>query len=247
MKALVTGAASGIGRALVGQLAGEGCQVIAIDRDPLPESLAATGIRADLSDRHAVDQLIGTLVHAGPYDMVVHNAGISATGRFEDIPEAAFENILAVNCEAPMVITSALLQAGALQSGTTLIFMASISRHTGYPGAAVYAASKDVLAVYAKSIRKDLRRRGVHVMTVFPGPVRTHHAERHAPAGADASRRMEPAVIADLILRAARRRRTVLYPGLQAKTGRLLGVLAPRWTTRFMHRAIFRKLDRTVY
>ena len=247
MRALVTGAAGGIGQALSERLVSEGWQVIAVDRDPLPETLAARGLEADLSDRAAVDQLVGTLLESGPFDMVIHNAGISATGRFEDIPEAALQNVLAVNCEAPMVITSALLRAGALQRGAALVFLASISHHTGYPGAAVYAASKDVLAVYASSIRRDLRHRGIHVTTVFPGPVRTQHAARHAPAGADAERRMEPAVIAAAILRAARRRKRVLYPGLQSKTGHVLGVLAPRWTTRFMHRTIFRKLDRTVY
>ncbi|MEM9107402.1 MAG: SDR family NAD(P)-dependent oxidoreductase, partial [Pseudomonadota bacterium] len=239
--------ATGIGHALAEQLAGDGYEIIAIDRDPLPERWSETGFRTDLSDRASVDQLIGPLREAGPYDLVIHNAGISATGRFEDVPEAALQKLLAVNCEAPLVITSALLRDGALSNSPTLIFMASVSRHTGYPGAAVYAASKDVLAVYARSIRKDLRRRGIHVMTVFPGPVRTAHAERHAPAGADASKRMEPAKIADAILKAAKRRKSVLYPGWQAKMGHVLGVLAPGWMTRFMHRTIFEKLDRTVY
>ncbi len=247
MKALVTGAATGIGHALAAQLAREGRDIVAIDRDPLPEAWAGSSHKTDLSDRDAVDRLIGKLVETGPYDLVIHNAGISATGRFEDVPEAALQRLLAVNCEAPMVITSALLRASAISSGATLVFMSSISRHTGYPGAAVYAASKDTLAVYAGSIRKDLHKRGINVMTVFPGPVRTDHAERHAPAGADASRRMEPAVIANAILRAAKRRKKVLYPGWQAKSGHVLGVLAPRLMTRFMHRTIFRKLDRTVY
>lgn len=247
MKALVTGASAGIGYALAAQLNGDAWDVVAIDRDPLPEDLVALGFQVDLSDRDAVDRLIGPLLEAGPYDLVIHNAGISATGAFENIPEAALRKLVAVNAEAPLVMTSALLRTHALSTGATLVFMASISHHTGYPGASVYAATKDVLTVYAKSIRRDLRQRGIHVMTVFPGPVRTQHAVRHAPAGADADRRMEPAVIAAAIVRAAGRRKRVLYPGWQSKTGHVLGVLAPRWTTRFMHRTIFRKLDRTVY
>ena len=80
MRALVTGAAGGIGQALSERLVSEGWQVIAVDRDPLPETLAARGLEADLSDRAAVDQLVGTLLESGPFDMVIHNAGISATG-----------------------------------------------------------------------------------------------------------------------------------------------------------------------
>lgn len=247
MKALVTGAASGIGRALAQQLSDDGYDVVAVDRDAVPEGSVATAFQTDLSDRDAVDRLIGPLLEAGPFDLVIHNAGISATGRFEDVPEVALQKLLAVNCEAPLVITSALLREGALSQAATLVFISSISRHTGYPGAAVYAASKDALAVYAGSIRKDLRRRGMHVMTVFPGPVRTDHAERHAPAGADASKRMEPAVIAGAILRAAKRKKSELYPGWQAKMGHVFGALAPGWMTGFMRRTIFQKLDRTVY
>ena len=92
-----------------------------------------------------------------------------------------------------------------------------------------------------------MRRRGIHVMTVFPGPLRTGHAERHAPPGARAERRMEPPELARRIIRAAHRRRRVLYPGPQARIGRVAGFLAPGLTTRFMRRNIFEKLDRTVY
>ena len=146
-----------------------------------------------------------------------------------------------------MVMTAAMLRAGSLAKGAKIVFVSSLSHCTGYPGACVYAASKDALAVYAKSIGRDLRRRGFHTMTVFPGPLRTSHAERHAPAGADASRRMEPAVLAGIILRAAQGRKRVLYPGPQARIGRALGSIMPRTTTRFMRRVIFEKLDRTVY
>ena len=247
MRALVTGAASGLGFALAERLRKDGYEVIAIDRNPIGEGPDVTALTADLSDRAAVDRLVDELNAMGTFDFVIHNAGISATGRFEDIPETACQKLLAVNCEAPMVITSALLRAGNLAPGAHVVFISSISHRTGYPGASVYAASKDALAVYAKSIAGDFRKRGLHAMTVYPGPVRTDHAERHAPAGADASRRMEPGVLADIIIRAAAKRRSALYPGPQAKLGGLLGTLMPRLTTRFMRRAIFEKLDRTVY
>lgn len=247
MRALVTGAASGLGQALVERLVSERHEVVAVDRNPIDTAPGVTAVTVDLAERTEVDRIAEELREMGPFDLVVHNAGISATGRFEDIPEDACRKLLAVNCEAPMVMTAALLRAGRLAKGASIIFISSISHRTGYPGASVYAATKDVLAVYAKSISRDFRRLGINVMTVFPGPVRTEHAERHAPQGADASRRMEPAVLAAIILRAVTRRKRVLYPGAQAKLGRVLGGLMPRLTTRFMRRAIFEKLDRNVY
>lgn len=247
MKALVTGAASGLGHALVERLGAQGAQIVAIDRDTIFSSDHVTALTVDLSDRGAVDRLIVELCTMGPFDFVVHCAGISATGRFEEIPEQACQNLLTVNCETPMVMTSALLQAGCLAPRAHVVFIASISHRTGYPGASVYAASKDALAIYAKSIHREFGRHDIHVMTVFPGPLRTGHAERHAPAGANAKRRMEPSVLARRIVRAALRRRRTFYPGPQAKFGGFLGTLMPRMTTRFMRRTIFEKLDRTVY
>lgn len=247
MKALVTGAASGLGHALVGQLSGEGHEILAIDIEPITAGPGVTALKVDLADRSDVDRFTGNLEKRGTFDLVVHNAGISATGNFESIPPAAYEKLIAVNCEAPVVMTAAMLQADSLAQGAKIVFVSSLSHCTGYPGASVYASSKDALAIYAKSIHRDLRRRGIHVMTVYPGPLRTEHAERHAPAGADASRRMEPSVLAGIILRAAQRRKRVLYPGPQARIGRVLGSIMPRATTRFMRRVIFEKLDRTVY
>ncbi|MEX3007134.1 SDR family NAD(P)-dependent oxidoreductase [Hoeflea sp. TYP-13] len=247
MKALVTGAASGLGRALVERLVAEGAQVVAVDKDKVNPGAHVTPLTADLSDRQSVDRCIGEIGKYGPYDFVVHNAGISATGRFEEIPVSAYRKLLTVNSETPMVMTSALLRGGCLSARAHVVFVSSLSHLTGYPGACVYAASKDALAVYARSIRKGMARRKIHVMTVFPGPLRTVHAERHAPAGADAGRRMEPSVLADKIVSAAHKRRKVLYAGAPAKIGRLLGALMPQTTTRFMRRAIFEKLDHTVY
>ncbi|MDA4847633.1 SDR family NAD(P)-dependent oxidoreductase [Hoeflea poritis] len=247
MKALVTGAAAGLGAALVQQFLSSGGAVVAIDRDELQGGGRLVPLVADLSDRDSVDALLPRIVEAGPYDFVVHNAGVSATGPFEQIPPQAYRRLLTLNTETPMVMTAELLRSGSLSKGAHVVFISSLSHATGYPGAAVYAASKDALAVYAKSVRAQMKKRGVHVTTVFPGPVRTAHAERHAPAGARADQRMEPKDLAARIIAAARRRKKVLYPGPQARIGHIAGLLAPRLTTRMMRRIIFEKLDRTVY
>lgn len=247
MRALVTGAASGLGREIARQLAADGVEVTAIDRSSIDASGKVERRQVDLADRDAVDRLLRQLMDEPPYDWVIHNAGISATGNFERIPDDAYTRLLRVNCEAPMVMTASLIGHSKIVSGGRIVFVSSLSHFTGYPGGAVYGASKDALTVYARSIRPTLKRQGIAVMTVFPGPVRTDHAARHAPPDARAERRMDPADLAARIIRATRRGNRVLYPGLSAKGGRLLGGLAPRRMTAFMRRVIFEKLERDVY
>lgn len=247
MRALVTGAASGLGREITRQLAADGVQVTAIDRSSIDGVGNVDRRQVDLADRDAVDRLLHEFKDEPPFDWVFHNAGISATGNFERIPDDAYTRVLRVNCEAPMIMTAGLIGHSKIASGGRIVFVSSLSHFTGYPGGAVYGASKDALAIYAKSIRRTLKRQGIAVVTVFPGPVRTEHASRHAPPDARAERRMEPADLAARIIRATRRGNKVLYPGLPAKTGRLLGGLAPRRMTAFMRRVIFEKLERDVY
>ncbi|MCY6382263.1 SDR family NAD(P)-dependent oxidoreductase [Hoeflea prorocentri] len=247
MKALVTGAAAGLGLALTQALLARGAQVVAIDRETMDQAEGLVPLTCDLSDRAAVDGLLPRIVAEGPFDLVVHNAGISATGKFEEIPADAYGRLLTVNLETPMVMTAFLLKNDCLTGRGQLVFISSLSHATGYPGGTVYAASKDALAVYACSIAGNLKKKGIHVMAVFPGPLRTVHAERHAPPGADAQKRMDPAAMAQLILSGAKRRRSLLYPGMPATIGRIAGMLMPGLTTRIMRRVIFEKLDHTVY
>lgn len=253
MKALVTGAAAGLGRALTLHLSGAGHKVLAIDRDK--KGLDALGLQypsiqssvCDLAETGSLPDVIEEWTSSGPFDCVVLNAGISATGRFERIPPQAHERVLAVNAVAPLIIASTLARLNALSLNARLIFVSSLSHRTGYPGAASYAASKDAIAVYAKSITRPFARRGIHVMRVFPGPIRTDHAERHAPAGARADRRMTPEELANRILKAAANRKRVVYPGAAARLTSVAGVLAPDALTAFMRRQLFEKLNREVW
>jgi len=247
MRALVTGAASGLGRQLALRLAAAGAAVTAVDRRPTKAMPGVTPWIADLGERSEVDRLIADLEKEPAFDWVIHNAGVSATGRFERIPETAYLKLLTLNCETPLVMTARMCQSHRIASGGRVVFVSSLSHLTGYPGGAVYAASKDVLAVYARGIRTALAHRGIRTTTVFPGPVRTEHAARHAPPQASAARRMDPDALAGKIIRAARRGDRVLYPGLPAKIGHVAGIVAPELATRFMRRFVFERLDRDVY
>lgn len=245
MKALVTGGSSGLGRAMVEQLAGSGTDVVSVDRDEPADFNGLVHIACDLSDRGAVDNGFAAVVAAGPYDVAIFNAGVSATGPFEDIPAHAYRRLMTVNAETPMVMAAHLMQKGVLKKHLCLV--ASLSHYTGYPGAAVYAASKDVVAAYAKSVRKPFARNGVSVTLACPGPLRTAHAARHAPEGAKEDARMLPDVAARAILVATLKGERLVIPGAGPKAFALAGKLFPQLVTGQMKRLIHDRLSGPVW
>ncbi|WP_187972338.1 SDR family NAD(P)-dependent oxidoreductase [Aquibium microcysteis] len=243
--ALVTGGSAGLGRAIVERLLAEGWRVVSVDRAEGAAMPYLERITCDLSDRPAVDALCGRLASAGPFQLAVFNAGVSATGRFEAIPPEAYRRLTTVNAETPMILAADLVRTGHLAG--PMCFVSSLSHFTGYPGAAVYAATKDAIAVYAKSVRKPFARRGVSVTLACPGPLRTEHAERHAPAGADAGRRMPPDLAARIILDATFAGRRLVVPGRTNRLAALAGTLLPGTMIRQMRRLILDRLDREVW
>jgi NAD(P)-dependent dehydrogenase (short-subunit alcohol dehydrogenase family) len=243
--ALVTGGSAGLGRAMVERLLGDGWRVVSVDRDKGTEEPNLEHVACDLSDRAAVDELLEAIGARGPFHLAVFNAGVSATGRFEAIPIEAYRRLMTVNAETPMVLAAGLVRGGYLAG--SICFVSSLSHFTGYPGAAVYAASKDALAVYAKSVRKPFARRGVSVTLACPGPLRTEHAERHAPPGADATRRMAPEIAARIILDAAIAGRRLVVPGRANRLAAIAGRLLPNTMMVQMRRLILDRLDREVW
>ena len=253
MRALITGAANGLGFALTRMLLDGGHEVVAVDIDTGPlEGLTARSRGAciprlaDLASENSVERLIKVLAGVR-FDLVILNAGISATGPFEDVPVSAYERLVAVNLKAPITLASSLVRMGCVESRGKVVFVSSLSHAVGYPGAAVYAATKSGIAIYARGVRKPFAKKGIGVLTVFPGPIRTDHAERHAPAGAKAAKRMDPDRLAKIILKAARGRKRELYPGMTARVAKNFGSLAPDVATRMMRRAIFDKLEGLVF
>lgn len=242
-RALVTGGSAGLGAAAVSRLQARGYEVVVLDRDPpAPGKTSVVHISCDLASRTELDAALPDLIASGPYGLIFLNAGINATGRFESIEAQAHIDLIRINAEAPMVIFARLLEAGALRRGAATVFVSSLSHFTGYPGAASYAASKDALAIYAKSMRAYAKSRGVSLTVAFPGPLRTAHAERHAPEGADASKRMLPGEAAKLILDDALAGRERSIPGNANRAFAVIGRIAPKPVTALMRRLIYSRL-----
>ncbi len=253
MQALITGAADGIGRELAFCCGRAGYDILGVDVDKARSiqtaaDLAAQGVKArfvdaDLADTGSVRQLVVQMAGGDPFDLVIHNAGISAVGRFEQIPAAQQRAVTAINLTAPLILTAGLLAARRIEAGSSIVFISSLSHFVGYPGAAVYAAGKDALASYARSLRVALAPQRIHILTVFPGPTRTAHARRYSPDNSREHKRMAPAALASQILRAVERRQWTLIPGGGNRLFALAGRLAPRLVEQVMRRTLYDKLD----
>lgn len=251
MSILITGAANGLGAALSNEAQGRGETVVGIDYDWKADATVAARhvlqIDADLSDLEALSPLCAHLAAHAPFKAVFHNAAISATGRFEAIPAATHQRLIDINLSAPLILTRNLLAKNALQKGGTLVFIASLSVQVGYPGAASYAASKAALANYAKSLRKALRPDDIRVLVVYPGPMKTDQASRHAPKGADEEKRMDAEEVAKQIWNAIDKRKREVVPGTTNRLFAVAGRLAPRLLDQAMRKIIYDKLDGPVY
>jgi short-subunit dehydrogenase len=251
---VVTGGADGIGRAVAERFARAGYRVTILDRDAERASAVcraihtagggATFIAADLTRAEDLGAALRQLAALPPADVFVHSAGISAVGRFAEGELGRQLAVLDVNLRAPAQLTAGALRAGLVAPGGTLVYIASLSVFTGYPGAAVYAASKDGLAAYARSLRAALAGRGVHVLTVYPGPTRTAHARRYSPDNRREGRRMPPERLAQLIFAAVERRDAALIPGFANRLIAAVGRLTPALTEELMRRTILDKLPR---
>ncbi len=252
---VITGAADGIGRALALAFSAAGYTITGIDIDReramrtqaeiINQGGKARFVIADLSSCEAVERVVEQVCTRPPVDILVHNAGISAVGAFRKQPLTPQMKVLDINLRAPLLLTAGLLHTDHLAAGGMVICMASLSTFVGYPGAAVYAAGKDGLVSYARSLSVGLAGRDIRSLTVFPGPTRTAHARRYSPDNRREARRMPPEAVARQVVKAAQRRQRTLAPGLSSRAFALVGRLAPRLAEQAMRKTLYDKLDQS--
>ena len=218
--AVVTGASSGIGRAVAVRLAGAGCRLILVGRDGarLAEVARDTGgeaVVADLADSAAVADLAERLARdgAGP-DVLVNNAGIGSVGSAAAQDGVDLDRLLAVNLRAPVTLTRAVLP-GMLERGRGhLVFVSSIAALLGVAGESSYAAVKAGLHVFATSVHAEVGSAGIGVSTIVPGVVDTEFfVRRGSPYTRRFPRPIRADRVADAVLRAVERDRAeVIVP-----------------------------------
>jgi 3-oxoacyl-[acyl-carrier protein] reductase len=228
-KALVTGAARGIGAAIAETLARDGAEVILLDVPPartdldaLAARLGGRGITLDICAENAATELVEQLPDG--IDIVVHNAGITRDKTLANMTPEFWDAVLAVNLNAPQVLTRALLDSGTLRDNGRVILLASISGIAGNRGQTNYAASKAGLIGLAQAWAPLLHERGISINAVAPGFIETQMTA-HIPFGLrEAGRRMSSLGQGGLPQDVAEAVAWLAQPGTGAFTGQALRV-----------------------
>lgn len=175
-QAVVTGATSGIGRAIALALHGAGHEVIALGRDAAAladlQAKGLTAVALDLGRAEGLSlRLAEALAGASP-DVLVNNAGMVAPpGNFCDMEEDDIHRTIATNLTQALLVTRALAPGMRQRGRGHIFFTGSVAGHTPYPNMAVYAATKAALGGFAQSLRLDLSPSGVRVTEIVAGRV----------------------------------------------------------------------------
>ncbi|HZD23407.1 MAG TPA: SDR family oxidoreductase [Acidimicrobiia bacterium] len=208
---IITGAGSGIGRAVALALAGTGALVHLVGRtreklDRVAGEVAANGGRAkthtlDVADDRTIAELVTGFEEL---DVLIHSAGIYRRGPLAEAPAEDFDQQFAVNVRAPFILTQRLIPALRRASGQVVFINSSAGRRTS-PQVGLYSASKFALRALADALRAEENEQRIRVISVYPGrtatPMQEHvHQLENRPYRP--GRLLQPEDVADSILAA---------------------------------------------
>ncbi|MFD9301325.1 SDR family NAD(P)-dependent oxidoreductase [Streptomyces sp. NPDC060048] len=202
---LVTGAGSGIGRAVALAFAAEGASVVVAGRSaaPLDETVAlirkeggtAAAVTADVTRSDEVRALVrSTVEHFGGLDVAVNNAGVFRGGApVADLPEEDWRTLLDVNVTGVLLgLQAEIAQMRVQPTGGAIVNISSnLGAHARIPGAAGYIATKAAVSALTRTAALDHIADGVRVNAVSPGPSATSMSLRHGESEADRAARMK--------------------------------------------------------
>ncbi|MET0921426.1 MAG: SDR family oxidoreductase [Acidimicrobiia bacterium] len=191
-RALITGCSSGIGRALVHELARRGYDVVATARkvETLDDLPAVQRLHLDVTDN---DSVLAAFEAAGDVDVLVNNAGITCWGPVETLPLPDIERLVDTNVLGPVrCVKAALPGMRERGSGAIVTVSSATARGRGGPGLGFYTMTKHAVEVMCEMLRAEVTRFGIRVIVVEPGAIESSFPQNRVIAGFD-----EPGPYAD--------------------------------------------------
>ena len=191
---LLTGGASGIGRAIALRLGQEGCKVGILDRDgagaaATAEAIAAEGglaraFETDITDLDAVEAAVASFEReVGETTGLVNNAGWDLAAPFLETDAALWRKIVEINLFGPLHVTRAVLTRMVERGRGRIVSVASDAGRVGSSGEAVYAACKGGIVAFSKSVAREVARQGITLNVLSPGPSDTPLFASFDPTG----------------------------------------------------------------
>jgi short-subunit dehydrogenase len=182
--ALITGASAGLGVDFARQLSAQGKQLVLVARrrdrlGALATELGnARAVEMDLSEAGAADRLMADLAaHGEQADLLVNNAGFGLTGRFAELDGRRQRQMIDLNCGALIELAHAVLPAMIERKQGRILNVASTAAFQPGPGMAVYFATKAFVLSFSEALHEEVKRHGVSVSALCPGPTATEFGE----------------------------------------------------------------------
>lgn len=272
---VITGASRGLGFASAAHLYRSGWQVLGAMRSPLDglerlrEATGAAvddsrlmGVQLDLTDPESVFAAARSIEsRIGAPDVLVHNAGVAASGCVEETPDAVWQELFATNFFGPVMLTRALLPAMRARGRGRIVVVSSTGGIRGMPSIGAYSASKGALERWAEALAEEVAPFGLSVTVLVAGTFKTdiltektpdygnqngpyaaHYAGMRRAGGAMVEKANPPAVFARALAKAMEEQ----GPFVRRAVGfdaRVLGLTARLLSGRILHDVVRRSLD----
>lgn len=237
---LITGATGGIGRAIAEAITSHGHRAVLTGRDQnrLAEIASGLGtettwITADLTTAEGRSAVAQMCMETG-VDTVINNAGTNELSRFEQEDDAEIERMITVNVTAPLTLTRALLSHLRTRPGARILNIGSTFGTIGFPGYAVYSATKFALRGFSEALRRELGDEDIGITYVAPRATRTRMSVGRAEA---LNRELgntvdDPETVGRTIARLLERTPGDYYLGWPEKLFARINMIAPRVVSR---------------
>ncbi len=249
--AIITGAGSGIGRALSYSLAKRGCHLALADRNAEGLSETAQQLKdfsvrvsthvLDVTDSSVLsDFLADVMAEHGSIQLLINNAGVAAGGTFEQMSEMDFNRVMDVNFHAVVNLTRKLLPHLLEQPESRIVNLSSLYGIISPPEQTAYSASKFAVRGFSNALRFELKDTSVGVTVVHPGGIATQIARNSSiPEGATEEQvrqkieenekllRMPPLKAGEIIIKGIERNKARILVGYDAKVVSILERIMP--------------------